>query len=115
MPATLQQAVMESARPVSIGVLIGLISSLYFARVVGSGSFSGFSLEYWLAGSACYLAMVSAAIGLSLARQDKLSDPAGWVSEFAVSVLPKSLTLVDIGIGIFVFAFFANRYAKTSK
>jgi hypothetical protein len=115
VPATLQQAVMLSAPPVSIGVLIGLISCLYFARFVRSGSFPRFSLEYWLASSACYLVMMSAVIGLSLARRDKLSVPADWASEFAVSILPKSLTLIDIGIGIFVFSLFANQYLKTSK
>ena len=114
-PDTLLQSITLSALPISVGILVGLGSRLYFSSFIASGSFSKFSLEYWLAGSTCYLLVVTVAASLSLARQHHVFVLTDWVFQFAASVLPKSLILVDIGIGIFVFAFFANEYLKTSR
>jgi hypothetical protein len=108
MPTALQQSFTLSVVPISTGVLISFGSRIYFSWFVVSGNFSRFSLEYWLAGSICYLLMVSAVVGLSLARRQKLYVSADWVFEFSTFVLPKALALVDIGIGIFIFALLAN-------
>jgi hypothetical protein len=115
VPTELQQFVILGMLIVSIGVLVSIGSWVCFKCVTTSGSFLIFSLEYWLAGSTCYLLIALGGAGLSLVRRKKLYVLADWASEISASVLPKALALVELGIGIFVFVFLANQYFKTTK
>jgi hypothetical protein len=95
---------------VATGVLIGVVSLLYFGRFVALGGFFRFSVEYWLVGSVCYLLTTFLVSGLDLHRQALLFSPGAWTSLASTFILKRALSLAELGFGILVVAFFGNRY-----
>ena len=111
----LQADMMSIVLAVAIGILIGFGSLVYFSHLVVSGNFFRFSVEYWMVSSICYIFVVFAATGFSFARQEKLFILADWISELSTFILPKAIVLIELGIGIVVFSFFANKYRNTRE
>jgi hypothetical protein len=94
----------------AIGVVIGSGASVYFIRLIRLGDLFRFTAEAWLAGAVCYLLLVLIVSALALDRQGMLSSMTAWAATLSTSVIPRAVSLCDLGASILTFSFAANLY-----
>jgi hypothetical protein len=93
------------------GLLIGFASLIYFNLFRVTGSFIKFSIEYWLAGTTCYLLLTWIAIGLSLSRRQGLFSMESWGFELSM-LFPRVTLLLGVGAGIIIFGYVVTKYSE---
>ncbi len=106
---------MLNVQPFVIGIIVALVSLLYFNFFVVQGNFFRFTFEYWLAGSICYLLVLMSVVGFDLYRKDRLSTIDGLISDFADFVLPSAVVLIQIGVGTAIVSYFVSKYSSTRE